>query len=178
MCEQYEAPPQRKSQDVRRGSRGSFLRCCFCAFVANGSSANHRKIVRKSTKIQPRPTRNRRKIVLEPLWAPKAVSGTRPDVLGTFCERPNAAPKPILGRRGRAKNGQEMSKKLPRVACKCSKTLRLGRPSACRALNGFTHVFRSIFGRFRLVARKLRCASRTSFYSVLLSSHEVHTERA
>ena len=103
--------PQRNSQDVRSESPDSFLRFCFCAFIAYGSSANRRKIVQNSTKILPRPTPNRRKIDLEPFWAPKAVSGTRPD--GTVFGRPHAAPKPILGRPQRAKSGQELSKTVP-----------------------------------------------------------------
>ena len=54
-----------------------------------------------------------------------------------------------------------------------------GEPFECLwAPSGFERVFGSIFGRFRFVARKLRCASRTSFYSVLLGLHEIRTERA
>ena len=103
------------TQEPRRALRITRLlfEILLLCLRSHGSSANRRKIVRKSTKIQPRPTQHRRKIGLEPFWAPKAVSGTRPDALGTVFERPNAAPKPILGRRGRAQNGQEMSKSFP-----------------------------------------------------------------
>ena len=118
------------------------------------------------------------KINLEPFWAPKAVSGTRQDALGTAFGHPNAGPKPILGSPRRAKSGQEPSKSLPRPPRRRSKTLPVGRPSAWGAPSGFERVFGSIFGRFRLVERKLRCASRTSFYNVFWGSHEIRTERA
>ena len=107
----------------------------------------------------------------------QAVSGTRPDALGTAVGRPNAAPKPILGHPGRAQSRQEPSKSVPRPSRRRSKTLLVAHPSACGAPNGFERVFGSIFGRFFRVARKLRCASRTSFYSVLLGSNEVDTKR-
>ena len=130
-----------------------------------------------STKIQPRPTQNRRRIGLEPFWAPKAVSGTRPDALGTAIGHLNAASKRILGQPGRAKSGQEPSKRVPGPPRRRSKTLPMYRPSANAAPSGFERALGSIFGRFCFVARKLRCASRTSFYSVLLGSNEVDTKR-
>ena len=97
------------TQEPRRAlrSRDSFLRFCFCAFVARGSSENLRQIFRKSTKIHSKSTQNRRKIDLGPSWAPKAVSGTRPDALRTAFGPSHVAPKPILGLPGRVKSGQE-----------------------------------------------------------------------
>ena len=137
-----------------------------------------RKSGRKSPKIQPRSTQNRRKIDLEPFRAPKAVSGTRPDAPETAFGHPNAGPKAILERFGRAKNGQEPSKSVPEPPRRRSQTLLECRPSASGTPSGLERAFGPTFGRFCLVARKLRCASRISFYSVLLGSHEVDTERA
>ena len=88
------------------------LRCCFRGFVARGSSENRRKSIRKSTKIQPKSIPSQRKIDFGPFSALKAISGSCPDALGTVCRRPNATPKPILGRPGRAKSAQEPSKSL------------------------------------------------------------------
>ena len=50
--------------------------------------------------------------------------------------------------------------------------------SSSRAALVSTPLVKSIFGRFRLVARKLRCIPRTSFYNVLLNSYEIRTKRA
>ena len=55
-------------------------------------------------------TKNRGKIDLGPVWAPKTVSGTRSDALGTAFGRPSVAPRPIWGRPGQAKSGQERPK--------------------------------------------------------------------
>ena len=98
------------TQEPRRAlrSRDSFLRFRFCAFVARGSSECRPKSFRKSTKNHPKSTRNRRKIDLGPSWAPKAVSGTRPDALRTAIGPSHAAPKPILGLPGRVKSRQEL----------------------------------------------------------------------
>ena len=125
----------------------------------------------------PKSTENRRKFNLGRFWALQAVSGTRRDALGTAPARPKAASKPILGRPGRAKSGQEPSESVPGPPRRHSKILPVSRPSAYGAPSGFARAFGSIFGRFRLVARKLRCAFRISFYSVLLCSSEVSSER-
>ena len=103
-------------------SRHSFLRFRFCAFVARGSSENRLKSLRKSMKIRSKSTQNRRKIDLGPSWAPKAVSGTRADALGTACGRPHAAPKPMIGLPGRVKSGQESPNSGLRVPRRRSKS--------------------------------------------------------
>ena len=54
---------------------------------------NQRKIVQNRGQID-------NKIVLEPFWAPKAVSGTRRDTLGTGLGPPKIAPGSILGSLG------------------------------------------------------------------------------
>ena len=59
---QHEATEQRKSQYVQWGSRDSFLRFWICGLVAGGSSANPRKIARKSTKMKTKSSKKRRKI--------------------------------------------------------------------------------------------------------------------
>ena len=105
-------------------------------------------------------------------------SGTRPDALGRGCGRLHDAPKPILGRPGRAEGGQEPSKSVPKPFWRRSKTLSVSGPSACGASSAVERAFESMSRRFYFAARKLRCASRTSFYSVLLPSQEIRTERA
>ena len=49
---------------------------------------------------------------------------TRPDALETIFGRPNAAPSPIWGRPGRAKSGQGLSKSVPGLPQRRSKSLR------------------------------------------------------
>ena len=122
--EQHEATAQRKSQVGRGGPHDSFLSFRICRFVADGSSENRRKLIRKLTKILARSPQNRRKIDLGPSRTPKTVSGTRPDALGAAFGRPNAAPEPILGHPGRAKSGQELSKSVAGASFSRSKWLR------------------------------------------------------
>ena len=55
---------------------------------------------------------------------PKVVSGTLPDALGTAFGRPNAAPRPIGGRLGRPKSGQELHKSVPGAPRRRSKSFR------------------------------------------------------
>ena len=88
----------------------SFVKFCCRAFVARGSGEYRRQIVRKSTKIHHRPIQNRRKINLEVFWAPRVVSGMRPDTLGTAFGHPNAAPKPILGSPSEPRAGKSRTK--------------------------------------------------------------------
>ena len=87
-----------------------------------------RKSTKNRSKIHENPTQsdppNQRKIDLGPFWAPMAASGTRPDALGTAFGRPNDAPKPIWGRSGRAKSGQELSKRFAGAPQTRSKRLR------------------------------------------------------
>ena len=154
------------------------MRFCFCAFVARSSNENRGKIVRTSTKIQPKSVQNRPKINLGLFWAPKAVSETRPDTFGMVFGHPNAAPKPILGRPGHAKSGQESSKSVPGLPQRRYKSLPVGRPSACGAPSAVERAFGLIFRRFCAVARTLRCAFRISFNGVLLTSDEGSAARA
>ena len=109
---------------------------------------------RKSTKIHPKWTPNRRKIDLGPIWAPKAVAGTRPDALGTGLGHPNAAPKPILGRPRLAKSGQKPSKSAPRAVQRRSESLgghsqnvRKRRSHRPTQLEAFANQFFNVFGR-------------------------------
>ena len=75
-------------------------------------------------KMKPKATKNRLKNDQGPVWAPKAVSGTRPDALGTVFGRQSAAPRPIRGRPGRAKSDQEASISVPGAPQRRSKSLR------------------------------------------------------
>ena len=142
------------------------------------SSKNRRKIGRKSSKIGRKSTKNRPKFDLGQLWAFKAVSGTRRDALRTGSGRPKAALGPILGRPGRAKSGRRRSKSVPGRVPNLSGTAPKRRSNAFGASSAVERACGTIFRRFRLVARKLRCASCISFYSVLLCSNEVSNERA
>ena len=74
----------------------------------------------------------------------------------------------FLGKRGR------LPRQVPRRPLARPKRCR----RACDATSTVGRVFGAIFHRFCRVARKLRCAFRISFYSVLLGSSEVSSERA
>ena len=74
--------------------------------------------------MTPKATKNRSKNDQGPVWAPKAISGTRPDALGTVFGRQSAAPRPIRGRPGRAKSDQEASISVPGAPQRRSKRLR------------------------------------------------------
>ena len=83
-----------------------------------------------------------------------------------------------MGRPGHAKGDRETSKSEPGTV---PRRLR-ARPERCRSVCDATRkvgrVIGTFFERFCLVARKLRCAVRISFYSVLLGSSDVSSERA
>ena len=143
------------------------------------------KIGRRSSKIIAKSTKNRRKIDPGPFWAPKAVPGThpdalgtRPDTLGTALRRPQAAPRPILGRPGRAGSEQETVKSDPGPSRGRSQTAPEHRPSVFGASNTIERARGTIFRRFCVVARKHRCAFRISFNGVSWTSDEVSTARA
>ena len=121
--------------------------------------------------------KNRRKIGLGQFWAFKAVSGTSQDALGTALGRPKIAPRPILGRPGRAKSGQEPSKNVPGTLPRRSRTAPERCPSAFGASSTVERARRTIFRCFCVVARKLRCVKNVAPANVLYTSHEVNTER-
>ena len=135
------------------------------------------KVDEKSFKNRRKPIPNRRKIDLGPFWAPKAASVTPPDALGTVFGRPNVALRPIWGRPGHAKSGQEPSKSAPAPPQGRSKNLPVSRPSACGAPSAVERAFGLIFHRFCVVTWKLRCAFRISFSGALLTSDELSTAR-
>ena len=141
-------------------------------------SKNRRKNDRKSTKNRPNSMKNRRKIGLGQFWAFKAVSGTSQDTLGAALGRPKIAPRPILGRPGRAKSGQEPSKNVPGTLPRRSRTAPERCPSAFGASSTVERARRTIFRCFCVVARKLRCVKNVAPANVLYTSHEVNTERA
>ena len=91
---------------------------------------------------------------------------------------PKCQPKADLGAPRASQERPGAVQKPRRAPRRRSKTLPMGRPSACGAPSGFERVFGSISGWFCLVARKLRCASHTNFYIVLLGLCEINTERA
>ena len=123
-------------------------------------------------------TKNRRKIALGQFWGFKAVSGTRRDALGTALGRPKVAPRPILGRPGRAKSGQEPSKSVPGTVPRHCRTAPERCPSAFGASSSVERARGTIFRRFFVVAQELRCAKNVAPAIVLYTSHEVSTERA
>ena len=102
---------------------------------------------------------------------------TRLAGLGTGLGCPDVASRLILGRAGRPKNGQELPTSVPWPAQRRSKSLLVSHLSACGAPTGAERVLGSISRRSRLAARKLRCAPRISFCSVLLAPHEISNER-
>ena len=83
-----------------------------------------------------------------------------------------------MGPPGLAKSGRETSKSEPGTVPRRSRA----RPERCRSVCDATskvgRVIGMFFERFCLVARKLRCAVRISFYNVLLGSSDVSSERA
>ena len=122
--------------------------------------------------------KNRWKIDLRRFWASKPGSGTRRGAFGTRLGRAKAGSRAILGRPGLAKSGRETSKSEPGTVRRRSRA----RPERCRSVCDATskvgRVIGTFFLRFCLVARKLRCAVRISFYCVLLGSSDVSSERA
>ena len=121
---------------------------------------------------------NRLKFDLGRFWALKTISGTRRDALGTGPGRQKAAPGPILGRPGRAKIAGEPAKRRPGPVPGRSRTTPERCPSAFGTRGTFECARGTIFRRFCVVARVLRCASRYSFNGVLLTSDEVSTDCA
>ena len=103
---------------------------------------------------------------------------TRRDALRTALGRQKTVPGLMLWRSGRAKSAWEASKNLPEPVPRRPRTTpeqclsEFGAPSAVQHARG------TIFHRFCIVARKLRCAFRISFNGVLLTSDEVSTARA
>ncbi len=166
---QAQAPQQRKTgADESRRLSAKFVPTC---------SENRRNIARKSPKNRAKSTKNRQKIALGRFPASKAVSGTCRDAFGTRPGRAKAGPRAILGRPGHAKSGRETPKSEPGTVQRRPRA----RPERCRGVCDATstvgRVIGTFFRRFGLVARKLRCASRISFYSVLLGSSDVSSER-
>ena len=96
-----------ESQELRNDADRSRRHSAQKVRTASEQSTQNR------SKIDEKSMKNRRKIGLGQFWAFKAVSGTRRDALGTTRGRPKIAPRPILGRPGRAKSGQEPSNSVP-----------------------------------------------------------------
>ena len=92
--------------------------------------------------------------------------------------RQKAVAGPILGRPGRAKSAREASKSLSGPVPRRPRTTPEQCLSAFGAPSAVKHARGTIFHRFCVVARKLRCAFRISFSGVLLTSDEVSTARA
>ena len=128
--------------------------------------------------MEPKSAQNRRKIDFAAFWMPRAVSGTRPDVLWTVLGHPNATPRLILGRPGRPKIGPKASKSFTGPVPRRPQTTPEHCVSAFGAPSAVEHACGAISRCFCVVARKLRGAFRISFNGVLLTSHEVSTARA
>ena len=82
-----------------------------------------------------------------------------------------------MERPGRAKSGPEPSKSVPGPVPRGFRTASQRCPSAFGVSSAAKHDDGTIVGRFCIGARKLRCAFRISFYSVLLASSELRHER-
>ena len=87
-------------------------------------------------------------------------------------------PGVILGAPGEAKSGREPSKSLPELAPRRSRTTPEPCPSAFSAPGYGEHARATIFHRFCMVVRKLRCAEIIAPANVLYTSNEVNTDRA
>ena len=150
------------------------LLCLRRARLERKSMQNRTKIDENPSLIHPKSTKNRYWDVLGAQSRFGDASGRARDGLWT----PKCRPKADLGAPRASQERPRAVQKRPRAGPKTLQTLPVSRPSASAAPSGFERAFKSIFGRFCLVARKLRCASRISFYSVLLGSHEISTARA
>ena len=138
------------------------------------------EITKKLSRIDEHSSKNR-------FWPVLGVQGRfreRRGAFGTRLGRAKSGSRAILGRPGLAKSGRETSKSEPGTVPRRSRA----RPERCRSVCDATskvgRVIGTFFGRFCLVAGKLRCAVRISFYSVLLGynvllgSSDVSSERA
>ena len=122
-------------------------------------------------------TKNRRKFHLRRFGTLGTVLETRWDALGTSPGRPKLASGLILERPGRAKSGREPSESVPGPVPRGSRTAPQRCPSAFGVSSAVKHDDGTIVGRFCIGARKLRCAFRISFYSVLSTLSEVANKR-
>ena len=167
---------------MRRGPRDSFLRFCFRVFVARGSSENRQKIVRKSTKIQPKatPQINEKSILRRfgrPWPLPERVrtrSGRLLDAQMTPQTRSGAVPGEPRAARSCPKGLPGHPRHAPRGFGTVPKTLAT--PFASPNTVGMA--CRSIFDRFWINARKLRSAFRIGFYSVFSMSDVWRVDRS
>ena len=134
---------------------------------------------------EPKSTKNPRKSGVGRLWALGSASGMRRDVLGSGPgvpgsgpRDPKAGPGTILGPPGRAKSGREPPNSLPEPAPRRSRTTPKRCSSAFGAPGCGERARRTIFRRFCMVVRKLRCAEIIAPANVLYTSNEVSTDRA
>ena len=91
--------------------------------------------------------------------------------------RPRAVPGAILGRPRRAQSVWESSNRVSVTVPRRSRTVPEQGPSEFGAASCVAHVSGAICCRFCAVARKPRYAFRISFYSVLLGSNKISSER-
>ena len=91
--------------------------------------------------------------------------------------RPRAVPGAILGRPRRAQSVRESSRRVSGTVPRRSRTVPEQGPSEFGAASCVAHVSGAICCRFCAVARKPRYAFRISFYSVLLGSNKISSER-
>ena len=144
------------------------------------SHAARAQIDEKSNKNQRKSTPDRPKIdeksILSRFERPSRfgdASGRPQDGFWT----PKCRPKAHLGAPRASQERPGAVQKPRRAPQRRSKTLPMCCPSACGAPSGFERVCGSIFGWFCRVAQNLRCASRISFYSVLLGSNKISSKR-
>ena len=91
--------------------------------------------------------------------------------------RPRAVPGAILGRPGPTNSARESSKRISGPVPRRSRTVPEQCPSEFGAASCVAHVSGAICCHFCAVVRKPRYAFRISFYSVLLGSNKISSER-
>ena len=131
----------------------------------------------KRTKERPIWTENEQKFDRGQFWTLQAVLKTLQPALVTGPGRPRAVPGAILGRPRRAQSVRESSKRVSGTVPRRSRTVPEQGPSEFGAASCVAHVSGAICCRFCAVARKPRYAFRISFYSVLLGSNKISSER-
>ena len=93
--------------------------------------------------------------------------------VGTTSGRVRDGQEPLLERSGAAQETPRAAGDGPKAF---PQTVPKRQPGVIGALSVVECACGTNFCRFCLVARKLRCASRTNFYNVLLSSNEIDTK--
>ena len=135
-------------------------------------------------KVKRKSRRNRSPIDEKPMkfrsWAVLGAQGHFRDAPGRAqdgSQTPKSRPKAHLGAPRASQERPGVVQKHPWASPEGSRTAPQWCPSAFGIPSAVKHDHGTIFGRFGIGARTLRCAFRISFYSVLLASSELRHER-